>query len=109
MIFYTRHDVENWYQSFNVALEMLPSTLAEFQAVMGNSRDYQFTLMPPRDQDDLPLWNDLFGIEPPCPPVAPELSPNVPPLLRGILFLLCVACGACFFGSFMDSFEKGSF
>ena len=101
MIFYTRHDVENWYQSFNVALEILPSTLAEFQAVMGNSRDYQFSLMSPRDVNELALWNDFFGIdlfeiELHCPSVVSGLSPNVPPLLRGILFLLCVACGACF-------------
>ncbi|MCL2118578.1 MAG: hypothetical protein FWH27_09155 [Planctomycetaceae bacterium] len=88
---------------------MLPSTLAEFQAVMGNSRDYQFSLMLPRDENELALWNDLFEMDPPCPPDVPDLSPNVPPLLRGILFLLCMTCGACFFGTFMDSLEKGSF
>ena len=39
----------------------------------------------------------------------PALSPNAPPLLRALLFLVCMYCGAGFFGCFMDSFEKGSF
>ena len=109
LIFYTRHDVENWYRSFNIALGVLPVTLSEFQAVMGNSRNYQFTLMSPRDENELTLWNDFFETALPYPSDVSVLSPNVPSLLRGVLFFLCMVCGACFFGCFIDSFEKGSF
>jgi hypothetical protein len=106
LIFYTRHDVENWYRSFNVALDLLPSTLAEFRAVMGNNRDYQFTLMPPRNQEELTQWDDLFGVEPPLPPVVGAFNPA---LLQPVLFFVCVAFGSCLFGAFTDSFEKGWF
>ena len=48
--------------------------------------------------------------DPPDPPdPQPGLSENAPALLRGMLFMICMFCGAGFFGSFMDSFEKGSF
>jgi len=42
-------------------------------------------------------------------PALPALSENAPPLLRALLFFLCMCCGAGLFGCFMDSFEKGSF
>lgn len=45
----------------------------------------------------------------PDEPETPVMSKNVPPLLRSVLFLVCLLCGAGFFGSFIDSFEKGSF
>ncbi len=50
------------------------------------------------------------GDTPPDPgdPSGPGMSENAPALLRSVLFLLCMACGACFFGSFIESFEKGS-
>ena len=53
--------------------------------------------------------NDPDDPDPQDPPVVLPLSANVPPLLRALLFLLCMACGVCFYGTFMDSFEKGSF
>jgi hypothetical protein len=105
-IFYTRDDVEHWYKSFNMALQMLPSTLAEIQAVMGNNRDYQMSFLQPRNLNDLLLWDDFFEIEPPCPPVVGAL--NVA-FLQVILFFVCVVFGVCLFDSFIDSFEKGSF
>lgn len=45
----------------------------------------------------------------PDDPDDPVLSENAPPLLRALLFVICLFCGAGFFGSFIDSFEKGSF
>ena len=91
---------------------MLPWSLVEFQAIMGNNRDYQMTFLPFRDltvvEKELEQWNVFFD-DGDLPPVDGDLSPNVPVLLRGLLFFLCVACGACFFGSFIESFERGSF
>ena len=113
-LLYSKTDILMWVKSYNVVLNMLPWNLTEFQAVMGNNRDYEMTFLPYRDMTELDKeleqWNDFFDDNPDNPPpVIGDLSPNVPPLLRGILFFLCVACGVCFFGSFMDSFEKGSF
>ncbi|MCL2622886.1 MAG: hypothetical protein FWD31_04380 [Planctomycetaceae bacterium] len=110
-LLYSRNDIVSWVKAYNVVLNMLPWNLAEFQAVMGNSRDYQMTFLSFRDVSDvekeLGKWNEFFDNNP--PPGVGYLSPNVPVLLRGVLFFLCVAVGACFFRSFIDSFEKGSF
>jgi len=105
-LIYTRDDVEHWYKSFNTALQMLPSTLAEFQAVMGNNRDYQMPFLQPRNPGELVLWDDLFEVEPPCPPGTGTL--NIA-FLQVILFFVCVVFGVCLFDIFIDSFEKGNF
>jgi hypothetical protein len=111
LIFYRWRDVENWYRCFNDALGMLPSTLSEFQLMIGNNRDYQFTLLSSRNFDELDTWQEFFEVEPPYPPEPPIIvgfSANSPHLLCCILFVICFACGACFFDTFIDSFEKGS-
>ena len=109
-LLYSHNDIVSWVKAYNVVLKILPWSLAEFQAVMGNSRDYQMTFLPFRDvtevENELEQWNEFFDDN---PPIIGNLSPNVPVLLRGVLFFLCMACGACFFGSFIESFEKGSF
>jgi len=112
-LLYSRNDIVCWVKAYNVVLNMLPWSLAEFQAVMGNNRDYQMTFLPFRDvlevEKELDQWNEFFNDNIDNPPGDGDLSANVPALLRGVLFFLCVACGAFFFGSFIDSFEKGSF
>ena len=112
-LLYSKTDILMWVKSYNVVLNMLPWSLAEFQAVMGNNRDYQMTFLPFRDvlevEKELDQWNEFFNDNIDNPPGDGDLSANVPVLLRGVLFFLCVACGAFFFGSFIDSFEKGSF
>jgi hypothetical protein len=109
-LLYSHNDIVSWVKAYNVVLNMLPWTLSEFQAVMGNNRDYQMTFLPFRDvtevEKELEQWDEFFNIEPPCPPDGSDLSPNVPPLLCCVLFFLCMACGACLFGSFINSFEK---
>jgi len=110
-LLYCKTDILMWVKSYNVVLNMLPWSLSEFQAVMGNNRDYQMTFLPFRDltevENELEQWNVFFDDDPPS--VIGNLSPNTFVLLRGVLFFLCMACGACFFGSFIESFEKGSF
>ena len=113
-LLYSKTDILMCVRSYNVVLNMLPWSLSEFQAVMGNNRDYQMTFLPFRDEleveKELEQWDEFFDDNPgDRPPIVGGVSANVPVLLRGVLFFLCIACGACFFGSFIDSFEKGSF
>ena len=109
-LLYSKTDILMWVKSYNVVLNMLPWTLAEFQAVMGNNRDYEMHFLPFRDmteiEKELEQWDEVFGEE---PPVIGGLSALVEPMLGATLFFLCMTVGACLFGTFMDSFEKGSF
>ena len=104
-IFFTRHDIENWYRSFNVALSMLPATVPEFQTVMGNNRNYEITLMSPRDLKELSQWDKLYGVEPVISDVV--AVENLESLLSGILFVTSVLFGVSLWGVFIGSFEKG--
>ena len=63
-LLYSHNDIVSWVKAYNVVLKMLPWSLAEFQAVMGNNRDYQMTFLSFRDvtevENELEQWNDFF-------------------------------------------------
>ena len=113
-LLYTKAEISQWVRSYNVVLTMLPWSLSEFQAVMGNNRQYEMIFLAYRDtlelENELEQWDDFFddgGVDP-SPIISGDLSAGTPYYLKAFLFFICVLCGMGFFRSFMESFE-GSF
>jgi hypothetical protein len=107
LIFYRWRDVENFYRCFNDALGMLPKTLTEFQQLIGNNRDYQFTLLSLRDFSVLEQWQEFYQVGGGGEIVYVGMSENTPALLSCLIFGLSMVFGCCLFGSFISSLEKG--